>query len=634
MPLRPPDPVSDHALVLRARTGDRAAWGELYSRYSDRLYDYACRLTGNRTEAGDCVQDAFVLAVERIGQLRDPDRLRPWLYAIVRSTAHRHYRHANRWTMGDVPDVGGGGGVGVGGGGGGGVGGGGGEGGDDVMIERVTDGELAQLFAEAAEGLTDEDRELLDLHLRHDLTPVEVAAALGVSTRHAAVTTERMRERLGRSVAVAVLSRRPECEEFAALRQAEGGLTPLSRKRLSRHVEACSTCSAQRDRQVRPEVLLGVLPLLLMPRKAFADFQPRLDAAIANMHSGGSPSAGGLDWDGHGFPLTSSARRARWLPWACAALAGLVAGGGLVTWIGRDGQREAGSTEVVIGPTVVITAPVLVLPTVGTDVSGSIPSATLPTAIAQAVDATGKLPLGTPTSATVAGDGSATSVVATSGAGIVPSTTLAKALPSARPPTITATTAATTGPGTVTTTDAGVGTATGTTLPTGATTPVVTTPVVTSPPTTSPPTTASTAPTTTATPDATGPSIGTVSASHADIGVSTGGVSKCQAPPTFASFYPISAALSIPISDPSGVASASFTWSTNSTSGGGALANSAGTFSGTVGPISEGAVPLGGSLTEVTVPISVTVTATDAFGNITVAVRPGVLNVHNCVIII
>ena len=52
MPLRPPDPVSDHALVLRARTGDRAAWGELYSRYSDRLYDYACRLTGNRYPFG------------------------------------------------------------------------------------------------------------------------------------------------------------------------------------------------------------------------------------------------------------------------------------------------------------------------------------------------------------------------------------------------------------------------------------------------------------------------------------------------------------------------------------------------------------------------------------------------------
>ena len=38
-------------------------------------------------DAADAVQDTFVIAAAELGRLRDPDRLRPWLYAVAGTSA-------------------------------------------------------------------------------------------------------------------------------------------------------------------------------------------------------------------------------------------------------------------------------------------------------------------------------------------------------------------------------------------------------------------------------------------------------------------------------------------------------------------------------------------------------------------
>jgi hypothetical protein len=97
--------VTDADLVRGAAAGDRAAFGGIYSRYSDRLYDFCISMVRNGDVAADCVQEVFCTAANRLPQLRDPDKLRPWLYSIARNEALRCIRERQRErASNDLPD--------------------------------------------------------------------------------------------------------------------------------------------------------------------------------------------------------------------------------------------------------------------------------------------------------------------------------------------------------------------------------------------------------------------------------------------------------------------------------------------------------------------------------------------------
>ena len=109
MDVRPRSDARDDAELVRAATaGDRGAFAAIYDRYADRLHDFCWSVLRDRDEAADATQDAFLVAAERLGQLRDPERLRPWLYAVARSQALRRVRARSRLApeedMTDLPD--------------------------------------------------------------------------------------------------------------------------------------------------------------------------------------------------------------------------------------------------------------------------------------------------------------------------------------------------------------------------------------------------------------------------------------------------------------------------------------------------------------------------------------------------
>jgi RNA polymerase sigma-70 factor (ECF subfamily) len=49
------------------------------------LYRYAYRLTGQQADAEDLTQQAFLVAQQKLHQLREPGRARAWLFAVLRS---------------------------------------------------------------------------------------------------------------------------------------------------------------------------------------------------------------------------------------------------------------------------------------------------------------------------------------------------------------------------------------------------------------------------------------------------------------------------------------------------------------------------------------------------------------------
>ena len=99
-PPGPPGPT-DAELVARVLAADREAFAVVYDRYGPRLFDFAYSMLRHREDAADAVADSFVLFAERLTQLRDPDRLRPWLYAIVRSECLRRLKARKRVAFGD-----------------------------------------------------------------------------------------------------------------------------------------------------------------------------------------------------------------------------------------------------------------------------------------------------------------------------------------------------------------------------------------------------------------------------------------------------------------------------------------------------------------------------------------------------
>ena len=52
---------------------------------ADSLFRVAYRLTGNQTLAAELVQETYLNAWKSIGNLKDPDRMRAWMFSIMRN---------------------------------------------------------------------------------------------------------------------------------------------------------------------------------------------------------------------------------------------------------------------------------------------------------------------------------------------------------------------------------------------------------------------------------------------------------------------------------------------------------------------------------------------------------------------
>jgi RNA polymerase sigma-70 factor (ECF subfamily) len=79
---------ADAALVARARLGDAAAFELLMRRHFRAAYVIALAQLGERSDAEDVCQEAFIRCWERLNECRDPARFGAWLARIVRNTAH------------------------------------------------------------------------------------------------------------------------------------------------------------------------------------------------------------------------------------------------------------------------------------------------------------------------------------------------------------------------------------------------------------------------------------------------------------------------------------------------------------------------------------------------------------------
>lgn len=85
--------TDDAALVERARRGDAGAFEALVRRYARTAHAAALAVVKEPADAEDVVQDAFIRALERLEDCRDPAKFGAWLLRIVRNRAHSVRRY-------------------------------------------------------------------------------------------------------------------------------------------------------------------------------------------------------------------------------------------------------------------------------------------------------------------------------------------------------------------------------------------------------------------------------------------------------------------------------------------------------------------------------------------------------------
>jgi RNA polymerase sigma-70 factor (ECF subfamily) len=79
--------AEDAALVIRTRAGDAAAFNTLARKHLKVVHAAALAITGESSDAEDVVQDAFVIALERLDDCQPAEKFRPWILTIARNRA-------------------------------------------------------------------------------------------------------------------------------------------------------------------------------------------------------------------------------------------------------------------------------------------------------------------------------------------------------------------------------------------------------------------------------------------------------------------------------------------------------------------------------------------------------------------
>lgn len=75
--------VADEELLQRAAAGDQGAFSGLVRRHEDRVYGIAIRMTGDRADALDATQDAFVAVFRQAGTFRGDAAFTTWLHRVA-----------------------------------------------------------------------------------------------------------------------------------------------------------------------------------------------------------------------------------------------------------------------------------------------------------------------------------------------------------------------------------------------------------------------------------------------------------------------------------------------------------------------------------------------------------------------
>ena len=235
------DRADDQRLAQSLYAGDATALPEIYDLFAPRLFDYSHVLLRDQEGAALALHDALITVQERIGRLPDARLFRGWLYSVTRNECLRRRAYA------------------------------------ELPMERQRAPEAAGLEADEATRqlvhaallvLNGQQREALDLSLRHELDPHELAEIFGVTPHEASVRVAQARHDLDDAFAAVVVAAtgREDCPSVAALAgPVDRPLDADTCGKLARHIANCPICGTRGNRKVATARLLHAMPTAAIP---------------------------------------------------------------------------------------------------------------------------------------------------------------------------------------------------------------------------------------------------------------------------------------------------------------------------------------------------------------------------------
>lgn len=89
--------TDDGSLWHRTGSGDADAFGQLFERHADAIYNYCFRRTGNWAIAEDLLSIVFLEAWRRRDKRLAADKVLPWLYGIATNVIRNQWRSRRRY---------------------------------------------------------------------------------------------------------------------------------------------------------------------------------------------------------------------------------------------------------------------------------------------------------------------------------------------------------------------------------------------------------------------------------------------------------------------------------------------------------------------------------------------------------
>ncbi len=265
---------------------------EAYEPYLDGLFTYCLSVLCDHDAAVAALGDTLAVAERAHHRLRDPRMRRPWIYAVARWACLLRFADGRPVAFRAPPQP-------------------------DAGTAGTRRRALAALAWPEAAGTTPEQREVIELAVRHQLSDTEIAAVLRLTAETARARLSRAACEVERTRTALAVVRLGGCPHVARLAtDTRLLLSTALRRELVRHVDDCPACRRTAERAAAPGPWPGtttpaVLTVLTAPRAAVQAAAVRSARALRTGTAPGEPRRPTPHFDRRGFPVDGKERAAR-----------------------------------------------------------------------------------------------------------------------------------------------------------------------------------------------------------------------------------------------------------------------------------------------------------------------------------
>ncbi|MGP7996291.1 MAG: RNA polymerase sigma factor [Streptosporangiaceae bacterium] len=302
--------MDDQEIVAAIMHGDASGAGA-FDQYAYDLYAYCRAQLANEADAATAVQDTFIVVAAKLPMLRDPSRMRAWLFAIARSQCQGRVQGGGSQAA-DMTHY------------------------AEAFAASPHETQLGGLVLTALGELKPGQRELLELNVRHELDGADLGDVLGLPGNRAVALAAEARSSFEASLG-ALLAASPVAEQSSGWTSLPDDT--LTGRRSARDRSAAAMLGLLVPPAVPPSLRQDVSHLLTDPSPGPTGYRERVIRRSKSFRADGFPVLRGSR---AGFTL---GRERVMAAVAAAAVLILVGGGALFVKMNAHGSSPSAATQ-------------------------------------------------------------------------------------------------------------------------------------------------------------------------------------------------------------------------------------------------------------------------------------------------